>query len=340
MANSSPASSFYDIVPTDACVAEALEQVKNVDFIAFDQTFFDVIGPSAKLEIIQEFPKNQNHVHEAPVYLEEFNELLYSDTTDIGLLHAINIDTYEVRQIELTPALQNVNGATLHNGTVYVTTNGGPVRGIYTVDLTTGAAETVVNNYRGRHLNSPNDVIVDSKGNMYFTDPTYGIDNGWKDVQPPELPQAIYRFNLHTKSLRALSDNVVTKPNGLALSPDESILYVADSNSSSEAAASQRAVFAFDNHVAGLVDNPRLVHLVENGWLDGVRTTKNGLLFAAVYGGLDVVDPATGVLLGKVNTPDDIIYNVEPARGKRVWLLTGRDHIYKVTMQEPPVPAC
>lgn len=312
-----------------------LGQVKASDFIAFDNSFFDVIGPTAKLEKIQSFPTDLNHVHEAPVWLAESNELLYSDTSVTeGYLYAIDIDTHAVRQVNFTPALSNVNGGTLgSDGRVYIVTNGGPTRGAYALNLTTGTVEPVVNNYRGRHFNSPNDLIFDSEGNMYFTDPTYGVDNGWEGVQPAELPMAVYRMDAKTKSLHAISVGVVTKPNGLALSPDELTLYVADSNSSSNALDSRRGVWAFDNPArSGPLTNPRMVHLVEGGWPDGLRTTTTGLLFAAVYGGVDIVDPASGFLLGRINTPGDIVFNVQAAKGKGAWLLTGRDHIYKATI--------
>lgn len=235
------------------------------------------------------------------------------------------------------PPLQNVNGGTYHRGKVYVATNGGAVRGIYEVNITTGQAKPNVNNYRGRHLNSPNDLIFDSRSNMYFTDPTYGIAQNWPGVQAPELPNAIYRFDPRTKALQALSNSAILMPNGLALSADEKTLYVADSNSSCLGLASQRAVFAFDIRQGGLLDSPRLVYQVESGWPDGLRVTENGLLVVAVAGGVDVVDPNTGALLGKIHTPDDIIFNLEPARGKGVWLLTGEKHIYKATIAEGPV---
>lgn len=314
-----------------------MNETKAADFIAFDDSFFGVIGSSAKLEKIQSFPKELNHVHEAPIWLAESNELLYSDTTVTdGYLYAINIDTHTVRQVNFTPALSNVNGGTLHSdGRVYITTNGSPVRGVYALNLTTSTVEPVVNNYRGRHLNSPNDVIFDSEGNMYFTDPTYGIDNGWKGVQPAELPMAVYRMDAKTKSLHAITVGVVTKPNGLTLSPDEKTLYVSDSNSSSNALDSQRGVWAFDNPTPrGPLESPRLVHLVEGGAPDGMRTTKSGLLVIGVYGGVDIVDPVTGLLLGRINTPDDVIYNVQAAKGKGAWLFTGRDNIYKATIVE------
>ncbi|CAK1361860.1 uncharacterized protein RHO25_004581 [Cercospora beticola] len=330
-------SAFYDIQPEEPCMASVLEQIKAADFIAYDHDFFDVIGSKAKIEKIQTFPPDLKHVHEAPVYLPESNELLYSDTSLTGLLFAINIDTHAVRQINLEPALQNVNGGTRHKGRVYVTTNGGSVRGIFEVNVTTGRAEAIVNHYRGRHLNSPNDLIFDSKGNMYFTDPDYGVDSKWPGVQPSELPNSVYRVDAKTRSVQSLTVGVVTKPNGLALSADESILYIADSNTTSEVLKSERGVWAFDNRHKGLLENPRLVYLVEGGWPDGLRISKNGLLFSAVYGGVDVVDPKTGFLLGKVNTPDDIVFNLEPARGKGQWLLTGQNHIYKVTIKEQPL---
>lgn len=134
---------------------------------------------------------------------------------------------------------------------------------------------------------------------------------------------------------------MVTTPNGLTFSPDGSILYVADSNSTSgkpvsHYAASVRNVWAFD--VKGsLLSNPRLIHQTEAGWPDGLQVTRNGYVMVAVLGGVDVIDPTSGLLLGKINTPDDIVFNLEkgPRRGEYgVWLLTGQNYIYKVMMRE------
>lgn len=263
------ASSIYDLIPTEQCVASALSNIKVADFIAYDVSFLSIIGPQAKLEKIQDFPPDLGHVHEAPVFLSDTNELLYSDTTEVGFMYAVNIDTGAVREVNFQPGisgeLSNINGGTLYQDKIYLATNGGPVRGIYNVDLETGRADAIVNNYRGRLLNSPNDLIFDRNGNLWFTDPDYGRVNQWPNVGPPELPQAIYRFDSKTRSLTAASNSVVVKPNGLAFSPDESILYVADSNSSDNALSSQRAVFAFDVKPNGLLENSRLIYQVSLG---------------------------------------------------------------------------
>lgn len=211
------------------------------------------------------------------------------------------------------------------------------MRGLYRLNVTTGNTEAILNNYRGRRFNSPNDLIFDSDGNILFTDPTYGWYK-WPGVQTPELPKAVYHFNPKTGAVITLSNTVVGMPNGLALSRDESTLYVADSAStpiSGGDLSSQRNVWAFD-YRGMVLSNPRVIYQAGSGWPDGIRVTADGYLMIAVAGGVDVVDPSSGLYLGKINTPDDIIFNLQAATGKSngVWLLTGLKHIYRVTMSE------
>ncbi|KAJ6108858.1 hypothetical protein N7512_008695 [Penicillium capsulatum] len=320
---------------------KTLAQIKSSDYVAWDASFFNVIGPDAKVKRIQSFVGQPPRVHEAPAYVPETNELFFSDTSVTGWLWAIDVDTHQTRKIETSPPLHNVNGARYHKGRVYATTNGGSARGIWAIDPKDGTATQVLNNFRGRHFNSPNDLIFDSNSNIWFTDPLYGWWQRFSNEQPPELPSGIYFFNTKSKATVAVSNSVVTTPNGLALSPDESTFYVADSNSTagrptSHHPASLRNVWAFDVN-GSLLSNPRLIHQTESGWPDGLQVTRNGYLLVAVLGGVDIIDPSTGLLLGKVNAPDDIIFNLErgPLRnGYRMWLLTGQDYIYKALIRE------
>lgn len=178
---------------------------------------------------------------------------------------------------------------------------------------------------------------------MLFTDPTYGWAQSWPGVGPPELPTTIYLFHTTTRTLFPLSNNDVLQPNGLALSANEKTLYVADSNSTSGKPIgvwedSVRNVYAFDfDEKTRRLDNRRLVHVVEKGWPDGLRVTKmkNGrdLVLVASMGGVDVVDTTeggAGVLLGKFNVGDDIVFNLEPVGETGMWLLTGMKGVYKV----------
>lgn len=105
-----PVSPFYNITTSDPTLAAALDQVEAAEFIAFDPSFLDIIGTSAKVERILAFP-GVEHVHEAPVYVPETNELVFSDTSSIGWLYAINADTYVVSvssQIAVLTSLSNI----------------------------------------------------------------------------------------------------------------------------------------------------------------------------------------------------------------------------------------
>jgi sugar lactone lactonase YvrE len=247
-------------------------------------------------------------------------------------------DNPKTRNITTNPPLWNINGGTYHKGRVYVVTNGSPTRAIYTIDPLTGATLPVLNNFRGSHLNSPNDIIIDSESNIWFTDPAYGWYSAWPGVGPPELPNSIYFFNSTSRALICASNNVVLTPNGLALSADEKTLYVSDSNTTAGRpaqthASSIRNIWAFDVNGA-LLSNPRLIYETETGWPDGLRVTRNGFLMIAVVGGVDVVDPRNGMLVGKINTRGDVVYNLESIPGTGMWILTGRDGIYKVGLKE------
>jgi len=86
---------------SDSEVASAVSRIQAASFIAWDETFLDVIGPHAKVETIQTFRKPESkHVHEAPAYIPETNELIYSDTSMVGVLWAIDIDTHAVTQLQ------------------------------------------------------------------------------------------------------------------------------------------------------------------------------------------------------------------------------------------------
>ena len=145
---------------------------------------------------------------------------------------------------------------------------------------------------------------------------------------------------MKSKATVAVSNSVATAPNGQSFSPDGSTLYVSDSNFTAcrpleHHAVSVRNIWAFDVSGSSL-SSPRLIYHTGGGWPDGLQVTKDGYLTIAALGGVDVVDPKSEKLLGNVNTPGDIIFNLErrPQRvDQRMWLLTGRGFIYKVLIR-------
>jgi gluconolactonase len=164
-----------------------------------------------------------------------------------------------------------------------------------------GKKTVLADSFEGKRLNSPNDCVFDSRGNLYFTDPPYGLEGNVNDPKK-ELPfQGVYRVS--TDGRISLLTKEMTRPNGIALSPDEKTLYVANSDP-------QRPVWmAFDLDAnAGTVSRPRvffdakaLVDRKLKGLPDGLKVDRMGNLWATGPGGVLVIAP-DGKHLGTLNT--------------------------------------
>jgi gluconolactonase len=163
-----------------------------------------------------------------------------------------------------------------------------------------GTFATVADRYDGKRFNSPNDLAVRRNGDIYFTDPPYGLE---KIVDSPlrELPFAgVYRIS--TDGTVTLLERGLTFPNGLAFSPDERTLYVAVSD------ASATRIVAYDVQPDGTLARQRVFfdaqprHLQKlPGLCDGMKVDREGNLWATGPGGVMVLSPA-GKLLGVIDT--------------------------------------
>jgi len=162
-----------------------------------------------------------------------------------------------------------------------------------------GHKTTLADKFQGKRLNSPNDLVYKSNGDLYFTDPPYGLEAREKDPKKELSFQGVYRLKPDGE-LTVLTDQL-TFPNGLAFSPDEKILYVAVSDP-------DKAVWmAYDVKADGTIDNGR-VFFDATAWVkskpglpDGMKVDKDGNLFATGPGGVLVLAP-DGTHLGTINT--------------------------------------
>lgn len=156
--------------------------------------------------------------------------------------------------------------------------------------------ETVIGKYQGKRFNSPNDAIYDSQGNLYFTDPPYGLEKNMEDPAKEIDFQGVYRFS--NSGVLSLISKEVTRPNGIALSPDEKTLYVASSDP-------KKAVWMAYDLVSGQVKSERIFYdatgTKEKGLPDGMKVDKKGNIWATGPGGVWIFD-ASGKVLGKIKT--------------------------------------
>ncbi len=157
--------------------------------------------------------------------------------------------------------------------------------------------EAIVSDFEGKKFNSPNDLVIHSNGDIYFTDPPYGLDE-WSTK---ELDfQGVYRVDPEGKLV--LQVDSLSRPNGIGLSPDEKILYVAQSD------PEKARYYAFDldeygNVISGkvLLDVTASLGGDRKGLPDGLKVDKKGNLFATGPGGVLVIS-SEGKLLGTILT--------------------------------------
>jgi sugar lactone lactonase YvrE len=222
----------------------------------------------------------------------------------------------------------NANGLTLdHQGRVLACEHSG--RRVSRVDGS-GNAESVAEAYEGNRLNSPNDVVVRSDGSIYFTDPPYGLRGG---VEGKELPfNGVFRVDPQGR-LHLLVDDF-ERPNGLAFSPDERVLYVDDS--------ARGHIRAFDVAPDGSVANGRIFAELrarpgEQGVPDGMKVDQEGNVYCTGPNGIWIYD-LNGRFLGRIVTPE-VPANL--AWGDADWrtlYITARTSLYRLRLGVPGIP--
>jgi gluconolactonase len=161
-------------------------------------------------------------------------------------------------------------------------------------------APTLVGEYQGKRLNSPNDLVVKSDGSVWFTDPSYGSLQF--PPQPAELPNNVYRYDPVTRQLSVVEPGLMM-PNGIAFGPGEKTLYLIDSG----AIQGPRTYFPYLPHRIYVYDvssdgrrltNKRLFANVSPGFPDGMRLDEKGNVYVGTLEGIHVLNPQ-GRLIGK-----------------------------------------
>lgn len=159
---------------------------------------------------------------------------------------------------------------------------------------------TLADKYEGKRLNSPNDLVIKSNGDVYFTDPPYGLPKGAEDPAKELDFQGVYRLN--SRGQLTLLTRELSRPNGIAFSPDEQTLYVANSDPN-KAIVMAYAVKADGTLGAGKIffDATKAAQEKQPGLPDGMKVSRDGTVWATAPGGVLVYSPA-GKHLGTLAT--------------------------------------
>lgn len=184
---------------------------------------------------------------------------------------------------------------------------------------------TVVDRYQGKRLNSPNDLVYRSDGSLYFTDPPYGLPGGDKDPKKELSFNGVYR--LAGGKLQLLIRDL-TRPNGIAFSPDEKTLYVANSD------PERKIWMRYDVHPDGTVGNGSVLFDVtsqkEEGLPDGMKVDEQGNLYCSGPGGIWIYSP-DGKHLGTIKPPETPANCGWGEDGKTLFM-TARTGLYRIKL--------
>ena len=296
-----------------------------------DPALDQLIAPGAQAEIIGE----GYAWSEGPVWIESEKMLLFSDVPN-------NIIYKWTEEKGVEPFLKpsgytgtiprggepGSNGLTLNNeGQLVLCQHGDRRVALLTTSFKEPKPEfkTLADNYQGKKLNSPNDVVVDKQGNLFFTDPPYGLLKNVNDSSKQTPFQGVYKVK--TDGTVILLVDSLTRPNGIALSPDQQTLYVANSD--------QSVAKWYSFHIKGdSLTDAKIFYSVkpaegEKGLPDGLRVDKNGNLFATGPGGIWIFN-AEGKVLGRIKLPEATANCTFSADGKTLFMTS---HMYLLKMK-------
>lgn len=266
---------------------------------------------------------------EGPVWFSELNELRFSDIPNNRMMRWSPVGGLSV----FRQPSQRTNGHTRdREGNMISCEHGGRCVSRSYLD---GRYEVLVTHWEGKRFNSPNDVVVKSDGTIWFTDPPYGIISDHEGIKAESEigKNQVYRFDPASGELSVVADDF-DRPNGLAFSPDEKELYIADSG------YARGHGFGFEEgrprHVRGFtvvngktLKDSRVVAVINEKVPDGLRVDTEGLLWISAGDGIHCYTKE-GERLGRILVPETVANLTFGGYGKSRMFITATSSLYAI----------
>lgn len=285
----------------------------------YDKRFYDLTVPNAEVEELF----SQCRWAEGPVWFNDGGYLVFSDIPNRRLLRWIPDLGIHVFRAESDFA----NGNTRDLRGRLITCEHGKRRVTRTeVD---GSITVLADRYDGKRLNSPNDVVVKANGTVWFTDPDYGIMSDYEGFRASMEQKGcnVYCCDPQTGQITIVADSLV-KPNGLAFSPDESLLYIADSGLSHDPKGPHH-IYVFNVAGENGLSNARVFCEINPGVADGIRVDIYGNVWSSCGDGVLCVAP-DGSVLGKIRIPQVVSNLTFGGQRKNRLFITANKSLYSV----------
>jgi len=264
--------------------------------VVLDERFRRLVIPSARLEKLAEGFRWA----EGPAYFPAGRYLIWSDVPNDRMMRFD--ETSNAVSVFRAPSGYS-NGNTVDRQGRLVTCEHGNRRVTRTEH--DGSITVLASHHDGRRLNSPNDVVVKSDGSIWFTDPAYGIDSDYEGHKADSEIGAchVYRVDPQSGSVSIAADDFI-RPNGLAFSPDERRLYVADTGAT-HVGDGPRHIRVFDVGENGRLTGGDVFATCTSGLFDGFRLDEAGRIWTSAGDGVHCYE-SDGSLIGKILVPEAV----------------------------------
>ena len=288
-----------------------------------------IMEPVENLDLFNNFILNHNFKQEfsgtlwaeGPCYIPHKEMLVWSDIPNNRMMKLMNGKVSEFRN----PS-NFCNGNALDNDENLISCSHGG-RCIYrTKDYVN--TTTLVNSYQGKKLNSPNDVVVKTDGTIWFTDPPYGILSDYEGY-PGEQEYGgsyVFRYDPISKKLEVALKNL-DRPNGIAFSPDEKKIYIADTGED------VKHLYVYDLDENDNLINKKLIYDFKPFFSDGFRSDKDGNIWTSAGKGIKCFNPE-GEIIGQILVPE-LVSNLEfGGKEGNILYVTATSSLYSMELNQ------
>jgi gluconolactonase len=301
-----------------------------------DPAFDSIISKDAKIEIIAD----SFAWSEGPVWIEDKKMLLFSD---IPANTVYKWTEKKGKEVYLKPSGYSSstprggeigsNGLLLNKqGHLVLCQHGDRRIALMVADIDTPSAsyKTIAGSYEGRKLNSPNDAVYRSNGDLFFTDPPYGLEKNMDDPLKEISFQGVYKVDRYGR-VKLLTDTI-TRPNGIAFLPGEKTLLIGNSD------GDKPFIYAYDLDANDSLINPRVfcngaaLPTSDKGGFDGMKVDNNGNVFATGPGGVWILNK-DGKALGEIKLPVQNS-NCALTRDEKTIFITADMYVLRIKMRE------
>lgn len=301
----------------------------------FDNAMDAIISKNAIVEILADSFKWS----EGPVWLEKQQMLLFSDIPSNAIFQwsAAGGKQLYLKPSGYTGAVprggeMGSNALLLNNtGQLVLCQHGNRQMALMNSPINHPSSDfsTIAGAYQGKKLNSPNDAVYRSNGDLFFTDPPYGLEKNMEDPLK-ELPfQGVYRVTPQGE-VHLLTDSI-TRPNGIAFMPGENTLLVGNSD------GDKPLIYAYSLDANGQLSNPHIfcdgaaLPVPEKGGFDGIKVDRQGNVFASGPGGICIFN-SKGKMIGRIKIPGRTS-NCAFADNEKTLFITADNYLLRIKMR-------